>query len=367
MTLNLYPEEEQVAFEQLRQNLPLLPPKIPSFYKNKVLQEVELLGHLNGPLYKTVFPTKEKIQLKAPGEVADFIDDRKHIPKGTNGTFLHKYANRILFMPTSICLGHCMYCFRQDLLEEQHETREKQLEKDLFSLISYLNSQPQVEEIILSGGDPLMLSIKDLEMICEKLSQVKQIKHFRIHTRAPVFDPKSFSDKKMELLVKYNFRFVLHVIHPYELCQDLLQVLSKARSKGLRLYNQFPLLRGVNDHPKVLIKLLTNLDEAGIKNLSIFLPEPVHHSATFRISYKRIYQIVQEVQNTMPSWISSTRFCQDTSLGKVRLEQRVPSPNPNEILFERDQQVTRVPDFPIELDIPGNLNNLLWKDFQYSV
>jgi len=363
LSLDLYPGSIATAFEQLREHQALLPPKVPAFYKAKVEAEVLALGHREGPLYKTVYPTPEKISLRAAGEVADYIDDRHHIPLGTSGHFLHKYSNRVLFMPTSVCLGHCMYCFRQDMLEEQHELRQKQLETDLHELILYLSQHTEVEEIILSGGDPLMLAYEDLKLICAKLHQVPSLKHFRIHTRAPVFDPRSLSMEKVALLSQYQFRFVLHIVHPYELCETLLEKLKQAQKTGLRLYNQFPLLRGVNDHPEVLSELFILLDQNNIRNLSVFMPYPVLHSATYRIPFKRIQTLVENVQNNRPAWVHATRFCQDTPIGKVRLEQQIPSQLPNHIAFRRDGKIVHIPDFPEHLDRPGELKNLLWKRY----
>ena len=81
-------------------------------------------------------------------------------------------------MPTSVCLGHCMYCFRQDLLEEQHEKRQKEFQLDLDDLFQYLNAHPEVEEVILSGGDPLMLKANELDSIATKLSKIPSINIF---------------------------------------------------------------------------------------------------------------------------------------------------------------------------------------------
>jgi lysine 2,3-aminomutase len=360
---SIYPETTAKKFEALRKQYSLLPPKVPAFYKLKVEEELSCLRHNGGPLYKLVYPTEEKIGLRAPGEVQDYIDDRQYIPKGSQGHFLHKYNNRVLFMPTSTCLGHCMYCFRQDILEEHHEHRQQKLERDLNELCQYLKQHSEVSEVILSGGDPLMLPLKDLKKIFEQLKSISSVQHLRLHTRAFVFDPKSLSSEKISLFSEYRVRFVMHVVHPYELCETVLKKCHEAHTAGLRLYNQFPLLRGVNDHCEVLSRLFNQLDEHHIRNLSVFMPEPVLHSATYRIPFQRIQNIIQQLQNTMPSWIHATRFCQDTPIGKVKLEQRVPSEDPAQVCFERDGLLVSVPDFPKELDVPGLIENLLWKDF----
>jgi len=354
-------------YEALRKQYRLLPVKVSSFYKKKVAREVEALGHINGPLHRVVYPSLEKNSLKPEYEVADFIDDRSHMPEVANTSFMHKYANRVLFLPLSICLSNCMYCFRQDVLEEKkikpNSEKASGLEENLQALIEYLNSHSEVNEVILSGGDPMMLPANKLRFIFENIVKKTKVQNLRIHTRSIIFDPKSMTEQHIQCLVDYKVRTVFHIVHPYEICSEVRIVIDQLRNKGLRLYNQFPILRKVNDHVAVLTKLLFLLDELNIKNLSIFFPEPVHYSASFRINFKRLFSLIDEFNQSTPSWINSTRFCQDTILGKVRLENLIEyNEEKGYAIFARKGKEIKVPDHPEKLDVPGELKTLLWED-----
>ena len=352
----------QARYEKLAQEKKLLPVKLTAHYKALLLEEQSALGDQSGPLYRAMLPTEEKLSTVGPGEHPDFINDRLQMPQGSSGCFLHKYSDRVLFLPTHLCLAHCMYCFRQDLLEEKKSEAEKNLAKNLAELEAYLCKHSEVREIILSGGDPLMLSPKALELIFLRLSQIPHITQFRIHTRAPIFDPRSLSEAHLEVLLRFRVRMVLHCIHPYELEPQLCELLQKAHQRGAKLYNHFPLLRGVNDHPVVLLKLLEHLDLLGVRPLSIYFPEPVLHSAVYRISFVRLREMVETIQQNSPSWLHGLRFCQDSPHGKLQLHEVVKVDEQKcTVTYLRKGQCIEVPDFPKTLDIAGDLKRLLWK------
>lgn len=358
-------ESEISILEQLRQNHRLLPVKVSQFYKKKVDEEIAVLGHKNGPLSRIVFPSTEKLYQKQVFESNDYVQDKKNSPKESKGFLIHKYEKTVLFLANTDCLSNCMYCFRQDLLQESKEDfllQSVSLEEKIITLIEYIQANPQVEEVILSGGDPLMLPAKHIDYIFEELVKHTSIKDFRVHSRNLIFDPKSFTEKHLDVLLKYNVRLVFHIVHPYELCDAVCNKINELRIAGLRLYNQFPILRKINDHVDVLIKLVRQCDELHVRNLSIFFPDPVQYSSAYRINFKRLFDIVDQFNRKTPSWINSTRFCQDSVYGKVRLENLI-SYNPGEgyALFKRGEQEVIVPDHPNEFDEAGELKNLLWK------
>jgi KamA family protein len=351
------------TYEELRIQKHLLPVKLTAHYESILDQEKSALGTLSGPLYRAMMPTMEKMTLVGPGEHPDFVSDRSQMPKGSSGCFLHKYADRVLFLPTHRCLAHCMYCFRQDLLEQEKSKEEQILQKNIQELENYLLAHPEVHEVILSGGDPLMLSPKALDEIFSRYTRIPHISRFRIHTRAPIFDPRALTENHLKVLIQHKVRIILHCIHPYELVPELCEKLMAAQRQGAKLYNHFPLLRGVNDHPLVLFKLLEQCDQIGVRPLSVYFPEPVLHSAVYRIAFKRIQKIVSELQQNSPSWIHGLRFCQDTPYGKLQLHEVVKlDAEKCLVIYQRKQQLIEVPDFPEHLDRPGELENLLWKN-----
>ena len=128
------------------------------------------------------------------------------------------------------------------------------------------------------------------------------------------------------------------------------------------MYAQFPLLRGINDHSKVLIKLLVKMDELNIRPLSIFIPDPISYGAVNRISLSRIEKIMDEVNWNTPSWVNSTRFVMDTTIGKVRRENIIKRQGKC-ITFMRDgkKEIVNYYDLDDGIDVASDVNILLWK------
>ena len=149
--------------------------------------------------------------------------------------------------------------------------------------------------------------------------------------------------------------------HPYEICEIVENKIKELYNSSIRLYAQFPLLRGINDNYIVLRKLLTKMDELHIRPLSIFIPDLIAYSASFRISFKRIIDIMNELNWNTPSWINSTRFVMDTTIGKVRYEN-IKKWEGNCITFSRDGQDVEYYDLDEGIDVPSDLNKLLWKE-----
>ena len=185
--------------------------------------------------------------------------------------------------------------------------------------------------------------------------------NIRIHTRAIVYDPNIFSDEIISLLKKYNVRLVFHINHPYEICEIVEEKINKIDKLGIKMYAQFPLLRGINDNYLVLEKLLIKMDELHIRPLSIFIPDPISYSAVFRLSFKRILKIMDEINWNTPSWINSTRFTMDTTIGKVRRENIIKWEG-NCITFSRNNREVKYYDLDDGIDIPSDINKLLWKN-----
>ncbi len=352
-------------FQILAKQDGLLPIKVTSFYRSKIEEEVAALGHHEGPMHRSIYPTRERIITHAPGEVADFVDDRKNMLEGLEGSAVRKYKNRMLFFPTDICAAHCQYCFRQDVLSDLHDSDPliAMLDKNLTNLLQYLEKHPEVQEVILSGGDPMTLSYDRLENILAMLRERARINNIRIHTRTLIFSPKVFSPRTIKLMSDFNVRVVFHIIHPYEICHVVEDYIVQLRSAGIRLYNQFPILRKINDHPEVLKKHLIKLDELGIRNLSMFIPDPINYSASFRIRLNRLFSIIDELNWATPSWVNSTRVVLDTQYGKVRREDLKHYDEMQGIaIFEREGHKIVYPDLPKDMDNPGDLTTLLWKD-----
>lgn len=350
------------AFNEMAQRAQLLPIKVFPFYAKKVHEEVDTLKRKEGPLYRCVLPTEERMTAHAPGEVADFVDDRNNMPEDTPDTIVRKYRNRLLFFPTDVCAGHCQYCFRTDVLADQHGRALPEFTEKLDRLMDYLAAHPEVEEVILSGGDPMTLPPKRLKEIFKRLKEEAKVANVRVHTRTMVFSPRVFDEECCEALAEARVRVVHHIVHPYEICDEVRAKIDSLNRHGVRSYNQFPVLRKVNDHAVVLKRLLTELDNLGVRNLSMFIPDPIKYSASFRLTLKRLFALMDQLNWTTSAWVNSTRLVLDTPHGKVRREDlKHIDEERNVALFEREGHTIEYPDLPPEMDDPGDINTLLWK------
>lgn len=125
-------------------------------------------------------------------------------------------------------------------------------------------------------------------------------------------------------------------------------------------------LRNTNDHHLVLYQLLEMLDEMGIRNLSIFIPNPINFSAAFRVRSNRVWRIADHLNATSPSWINSTHFVFDSNSGKARRENYIATDDGDVGTFVRDENAISFPDFPEHLDVPGKIEFMLWKEGDHN-
>ena len=296
-------KELQERYHQLVESDNLLPIKITNFYMKKIIEEIDTIG-IGGPLYRSVIPVKDKIALKTSVETRDYVEEDKHNPVENCDYIIQKYENRLVFIITDVCFAHCQYCFRTyNLSKFQQSNLKETIENKISILKDYLKANPKIKEVIFSGGDPLTIGYDNMKFALEELKQFD----IRIHTRSIVYEPSIFTKKMIALLSEHNVRLVFHINHPYELDDVVEKKINEIRQSGIRMYSQFPLLRGINDNSKVLIKLLIKMDELNIRPLSIFIPDPISYGAGHRISANRIEKIMDEVNWDTPSWVNSTR------------------------------------------------------------
>ena len=335
----------------------LLPIKITNFYMKKIIEEVNTIG-INGPLYKSVIPTKERMNIKTSIETRDYVEEYKHMPVEGADYIIQKYQDRLIFIITDICFSHCQYCFRTyNLTGFQQSNLKSTIETKVKVLKEYLSNHKEIKEVILSGGDPLSIGYDNLKYVLEEFKNLK----IRIHTRAIIYNPKVFTKKIISLLKEYQVRLVFHINHPYEICEIVENKIKELDKKNIKMYAQFPLLRGINDNHKVLEILLEKMDDLHIRPISIFIPDPISYSASFRINFDRIMKIQDELNWSTPSWINSVRFTLDTTLGKVRRENIVEREG-KRITFERENKRVDYYDLDDGIDIETDISTLLWKD-----
>jgi EF-P beta-lysylation protein EpmB len=241
---------------------------------------------IHDPLFRQFVPLLDELT-STEGYISDPVCDQA-FRQGKK--ILHKYEGRALWLVTSACAMHCRYCFRQNF---PYDT-----EQDYREELAYLQNNPDIQEIILSGGDPLSLSDAALMQLLHALDSIPHIQRIRFHTRFPIGIPERIDASFLELLtgIKKQIYFVIHCNHARELDPDVISALRKIASLGIPLLNSSVLLRGVNDDPHTLLSLCQTLTNAGILPYYLNLLDPVSGTAHFAVSEERGKELLRFVQ-----------------------------------------------------------------------
>lgn len=214
---------------------------------------------------------------------------------------IHKYHNRVLLIAHQACAIHCRYCFRRHFPYSEQRLTEAALKQ----AISYIQSKPEINEVILSGGDPLNLNDDKLIAIISSLEQLPQLKTLRIHTRTPVTLPSRLTEllsKRLKQCSK-NVVIVFHINHANELSADFCQAVKKLDSYNIQLLNQTVLLKDINDNAKTLIKLSEDLFANGIMPYYLHQLDAVAGAAHFQVSTRQANRIWHELQKGVSGYL----------------------------------------------------------------
>jgi len=249
------------------------------------------------PLLLQVLPRNEEL-LPRGGFVDDPVGDRSaYVVPG----LLQKYRGRALVLATSACAVHCRYCFRRHF----GPVASTATPREWPAIIHYLARDRSIREVILSGGDPLMLEDNELAIRIEALAGLAHIRRLRLHTRLPVVLPSRVTGSLVESLTDTRLCpvVVLHVNHPNELHSKLQSALDRLRERGISLLNQAVLLKGVNDKAETLIALSEALFEMGVLPYYLHLLDRVRGSAHFEVEEHSALTLYRILQRDLPGYL----------------------------------------------------------------
>jgi lysine 2,3-aminomutase len=219
------------------------------------------------PIARQFVPDAAELD-RRPEELADPIGDDAHSP--VEG-IVHRYPDRVLFKLTHVCAVYCRFCFRREMIGPDKPSALSP--QAAARALDYIRTHPEIWEVILTGGDPLVLSARRLRAVMKELAAIDHVKVVRIHTRIPVADPKRISGELVRAMkVKGKATYVaVHVNHPRELTAEARSACARMADAGIPLLAQTVLLAGVNDTPDVMTALMRSLVECRIK------PYYLHH------------------------------------------------------------------------------------------
>jgi L-lysine 2,3-aminomutase len=257
-------------------------------------------GDRHDPLLRQVLPLADEL-LDAPG----YESDPLHESEATRApNLLQKYAGRALLITTEACAIHCRYCFRREFPYSTQAADEENSGR-WGAALRALAADSSIEEVILSGGDPLSLSDARLKSLTDSLAAIPHVRRIRVHTRQPVVLPSRVDAGLSAWLraVGKPVIFVLHVNHPNEIDAEVRTACAALRAAGATLLNQSVLLRGVNDDVDTLQKLSCDLMDAGVMPYYLHLPDRVRGTSHFDVDEAAARRLVDGLSARLSGYL----------------------------------------------------------------
>ncbi len=254
-------------------------------------------GNLHDPLLRQILPLPEEDEV-SPGYLQDPVGD---CAAACGNGILKKYHGRVLLITTPACGIHCRYCFRR-----HHPYREQSLPSEkMQAAIEWIQGHAEIHEVILSGGDPLMVGNRRLDQLLSALETIPHLKTLRIHTRMPIITPQRIDPTLLQRLQQSPLRIVMviHCNHPNELDRGVVRSLESIAHSGITLLNQSVLLRGVNDSVSTLERLSHGLHQTGVLPYYLHLLDRVQGSHHFEVAEERAVVLMEKLGERVPGYL----------------------------------------------------------------
>jgi lysine 2,3-aminomutase len=284
------------------------------------------------PIRRQVIPRIEETW-EDPSEMADPCGEDSHMPVPG---LVHRYPDRVLFLVTDRCAAYCRYCTRSRVVSG---AGEQELHTEFEAAFRYLESHPEIRDVLLSGGDPLLFSDAKLEGILSRLRAIPHIEFIRIGSRVPIFLPQRITPALCQMLQKYHPLFIsIHTNHPRELTTEVRAGLERLANHGVPLGNQSVLLRGVNDEPDIMKSLVHKLLMCRVRPYYLYQCDLIQGSSHLRASVHKGIEIIESLRGHTTGY-AVPQFVIDAPGGGGKVPV-----NPDYVLM-RDEQRTLIRNY----------------------
>ena len=234
----------------------------------------------------------------------------------------HKYRETALLLVSDLCGGFCRYCFRKRLFIED----AREVNKDVSEGLAYIRDHPEITNVLLTGGDPLVLGTDRLRDILNHLRAIRHVRIIRIGTKMLAYDPyRIINDPALVDAVRgcYDGENLVYIMaqfnHPRELTDAACRAIALLQDAGAVIMNQTPLIRGINDDPAVLSKLLGRLSFVGVNPYYVFQCRPTTGNRTFAVPVEESYRIFEQARATCSGLSKQARFVMSHATGKIEV------------------------------------------------
>jgi lysine 2,3-aminomutase len=242
------------------------------------------------PLRRTVVPSSHEFVM-ADGEADDPLaeDDDSPVPG-----IVHRYPDRVLLLATDFCSTNCRYCTRSRMINECGASKHT---GHLDGAVEYIETHPQVRDVLISGGDPLTMSDVVIDSLLKRLRSIPHVQIVRIGTKVPAVLPQRITPRLAGILRRYHPLFVsVHFTHPVELTPEAVAACGRLADAGIPLGSQTVLLKGVNDDPETMRRLMHGLLRARVRPYYLYQCDPIPGSAHFRTPVSRGLEIISALR-----------------------------------------------------------------------
>jgi lysine 2,3-aminomutase len=265
------------------------------------------------PVRRQVVPTLDEMTDDIDLDALDPLEELAHSPVKN---IIHNYLDRIAFCVASECAVYCRYCLRKRMVGDSEYAMNKD---ELQQGIDYIAATPNIRDVLLTGGDPLILGDNNLEWILQRLRAIPHVELIRIGTRFPVLNPFRITDAFCEMIQRYHPIWVnTHYNHPKELSPEAREACDKLTRTGAPLGNQTVLLKGINDHADTLRLLFNGLVRMRVRPYYLYQAQLIGGTRQFRTSIESGMNIIDELRGTTSGFAIPT-YVLDTPYGKVPL------------------------------------------------
>ncbi|HEX2854279.1 MAG TPA: KamA family radical SAM protein [Opitutaceae bacterium] len=244
----------------------------------------------NCPIRKQVIPRSDE-SVVSEEERLDSLGEDEHSPVPG---LVHRYPDRVLFLVTDRCAAYCRYCTRSRLVSN---AQDYNFHPEYEQGLRYIEAHPEIRDVLLSGGDPLLLSDKKLEHLISRLREIKHVEFIRIGSRIPVFLPQRITPALCEIFKKYGPIWMsIHMNHPKEATAELRAACERLSFAGVPLGNQSVLLRGVNDDVDVMKALVHRLLRMRVRPYYLYQMDLITGGSHFKVDVRKGIEIIRALR-----------------------------------------------------------------------
>lgn len=286
--LDLDPDTISLSMLQAKKQFPL---RVPLAFINRMKK-----GDSHDPLLLQVLCDDNEML-----QVAGYSDDPLQEQNNAIPGLLHKYHNRALLITKTACAINCRYCFRRHFPYHENQSSKK----NLNIALNYIATHPELDEIILSGGDPLMAKDNEIAFLISELEKISHIKRLRIHTRLAVVIPSRITQQLSRLFAQSRLQIIVvtHINHPNEIDNEVTRAIWQLKQSNVLVLNQSVMLKNINDNVEILAQLSNKLFDSGILPYYIHLLDKVQGAAHFFVDDKTAKQLMKQLAEKVSGYL----------------------------------------------------------------